>query len=165
MSLKIFEKYIKWSEVFADHIIVTNLEEEATFSEISPQFINQISHLIDWDALSKNSENLDEKFLDLYSHLLNFKHILRDRKLSLDFIRNHGLAQRNEWDSISKHQELTSEFMEEFQDLVNFDLISKYQKLSENFIRKFRKKLNLEFILKFQKIPSSLRDELETQFF
>ena len=46
------------------------------------------------------------------------------------------------WDNISFCQNLSEEFIREFQDKVNWDNISFYQTLSEDFIREFQDKVN-----------------------
>ena len=53
-----------------------------------------------------------------------------------------GLITKIEWGCISRCQNLSEDFIREFQDKVNWNLISIYQKLSESFIREFQDKVN-----------------------
>ena len=47
----------------------------------------------------------------------------------------------NDWKCISEKQNLSEDFIREFQDKVDWKYISKYQKLSEDFIREFQDKM------------------------
>lgn len=49
-----------------------------------------------------------------------------------------GLITEEQWKEISRYQNLSEDFIREFQDDVNWDWISIRQKLSEDFIREFQ---------------------------
>jgi len=59
------------------------------------------------------------------------------------------------WKRISMWQELSENFIREFQDKVDWDNISRKQKLSEPFIIEFKHRLNLEIIAKNHKLSES----------
>ena len=70
-----------------------------------------------------------------------------------------GLITKIEWENISKSQNLSEDFIREFQDKVYWYDISMYQKLSEEFIREFQNKVNWVLISKHQKLSeSSIRE-------
>ena len=72
-----------------------------------------------------------------------------------------GLITEEQWIDISKRQNLSEEFMNEFQDKVNWRLISTYQKLSESFIRKFQDKVDWHRISEWQDLSEDLIREFQ----
>ena len=81
-----------------------------------------------------------------------WKHISSSQELSEDFIRE--FQDRVDWTLISKHQKLSEEFIREFQDRVDWEKISRYQRLSEKFIGEFKDKVDWEKISWNQKLSS-----------
>jgi hypothetical protein len=73
------------------------------------------------------------------------------------------LAKEKGWDWISVHQQLSENFIREFQDKVNWDYISVHQKLSENFIREFQDKVNWYWISKYQKLSEDFIREFSNK--
>ena len=53
---------------------------------------------------------------------------------------------KEQWKDISKYQDLSEEFIREFQDKVDWYWISVSQKLSEDFINEFKDRLDLNEI-------------------
>lgn len=72
-----------------------------------------------------------------------------------------GLITPKQWADISEHQNLSEEFIREFQDKVNWLPISKYQKLSESFIREFRDKVNWLLISIYQSLSEDFIREFQ----
>lgn len=70
--------------------------------------------------------------------------ISRCQNLSEDFIRE--FQDKVVWDEISTHQNPSNKFIREFQDKVDWWSISKHQKLSNEFIEEFKDRLNLNRI-------------------
>lgn len=58
------------------------------------------------------------------------------------------------------YQQLSEEFIEKFQGLVDWSNISRFQKLSEQFIEKFKNRVDPEYILKYQ---DGLSDEFKAK--
>lgn len=143
MNLDVLGKFIFWRRVLARHILVSRLEDENEFSDLSWQVVEEMSNCIDWEDLSENSQLLTDNFLHQHARHLNFRKVVKNRKLSMDFLRTYPLALFRAGDYISAYQELTCDFIEEFIDLLDLDLVSKYQKLSSDFVRKHHRRLNM----------------------
>jgi len=75
------------------------------------------------------------------------------QKLSEEFIEK--FQDKVNWNLISACQKLSEKFIKKFQDNVDWVRISKYQKLSEEFIEKFQDKVNWALISKYQKLSES----------
>lgn len=71
------------------------------------------------------------------------------------------LITRVQWNYISEYQELSEDFIREFQDEVNWRWVSEYQKLSESFIRKFRNKVDWTVISAYQKLSNEFIEEFQ----
>ena len=71
------------------------------------------------------------------------------------------LITKEQWVDISRRQNLSEEFMNEFQDKVNWCLISTYQKLSESFIREFQDKVDWHRISECQALSEDLIREFQ----
>ena len=54
---------------------------------------------------------------------------------------------REFWCQISESQQLSEDFIREFQNKVDWKQISKYQKLNEDIIREFKDKLDWDELL------------------
>ena len=81
------------------------------------------------------------------------------QNLSEDFIRE--FQDKVSWDCISKYQNLSESFIHEFQDKVDWNLISIYQKLSEDFIHEFQDKVDWLGISTYQKLSESFIREFQ----
>ena len=76
-----------------------------------------------------------------------------------------GLITKIQWVDISKHQNLSEDFIREFQDKVNWCYISVCQKLSESFIREFQDKVNWCYISACQKLSESFIREFQDKVY
>ena len=65
------------------------------------------------------------------------------------------------WGVISSHQDLSENFIREFQDHLDWGNISTCQELSENFIFEFKDKLNWENISRFKFLREEFIDRVE----
>ena len=72
-----------------------------------------------------------------------------------------GLITQEQWEVISAYQNLSEDFIREFQDKVNWSYISKYQKLSETFIREFQDKVSWGNISWYQKLSEDFIREFK----
>ena len=81
------------------------------------------------------------------------------QNLSEDFIQE--FQDKVDWGYISMFQKLSEDFIREFQDKVYWYNISTYQKLSESFIRDFQDKVRWYFISKHQKLSNEFIDEFK----
>ena len=95
------------------------------------------------------SERMDLKDLQkiCQAEVINdkdWKCISKHQQLSEDFIRE--FADKVYWDYISARQQLSEDFMREFADKVDWKCISIFQHLSEAFIREFADKVDWDCI-------------------
>lgn len=65
--------------------------------------------------------------------------------------------------SLSRRENLSEAFIEEFQNEVDWDYINEYQFLSEDFIRKFKDKINWEVISYSQKLSENFIEEFQNR--
>jgi len=63
------------------------------------------------------------------------------------------------WDRISKHKNLSEEFLEQFKDKLDWNLISEHQVLHENLIEKFKDRLNWQVIALHQKLSPAFTEK------
>ncbi len=90
---------------------------------------------------------------------INWYWISKIQNLSENFIREfqHNL----DWSLISSFHKLSENFIREFQDKVVWKNISSEQKLSENFIREFNNEVNWNYISIYQKLSEKLIREFQ----
>ena len=84
-----------------------------------------------------------------------------NNNLSEEFIKE--FQNKVEWDYISIYQNLSEDFIRNekpFISPMNWTYISEYQKLSENFIREFKNNVNWEYISKYQTLSEDFKKEL-----
>jgi len=65
------------------------------------------------------------------------------------------------WENISHYQVLSGNFIEKFQNRVNWCYISCHQTLSENFIEKFQDKVNWDYISYHQKLSENFIEKFQ----
>ena len=91
-----------------------------------------------------------EKFFD--ENIDNFKvdyyRLMSNQKLSEEFIDKYN--DKVNWNYISRCQTLSESFIEKYNDKLSWYNISIYQKLSESFIEKYIDKVDWDHILKYQ---------------
>ena len=92
---------------------------------------------------------------------INWYWISKIQNLSENFIREfqHNL----DWSLISSFHKLSENFIREFQHKVVWKNISSEQKLSENFIREFQDDVNWERISKYQKLSENFIREFKDE--
>ena len=71
-----------------------------------------------------------------YVCLYGWEHLSKHKNLSEDFIRKY--QDKVDWEYISEYQTLSEYFIHKFKDKVDWYKISEYQILSEEFIREFK---------------------------
>ena len=92
-----------------------------------------------------------------------WKEISRRQNLSENFIRE--FQDKVYWDSISMRQKLSESFIREFQDKVNWYIISEWQNLSEDLIREFQDKVDWYWISIYQKLSEDFIREFRNKVF
>ena len=104
-----------------------------------------------------------EKNVDLRSLIIHkkFSGEQLEEILKFEALKNDLSLRKSYIVLICQYQKLSENFIEKYQDEVNWGCVSKYQKLSENFIKKFLTRVNMvkisehqvlseEFIRKFK---------------
>lgn len=143
--------------------------------------IKMFRHKFDWEVISGQygchhcdldpdipDENgayccsLPDDFMITFSDDINWYSLLHHRHLLENSIRKCN-AKWDEviWSYISKTQDLSEEFIEEFQDNVDWECISEYQILTEEFIEKFRIKVDWYKIRKYQTLTSDFIEKFD----
>jgi hypothetical protein len=79
--------------------------------------------------------------------------------LSEDFIRE--FQDKVHWFCISEYQKLSEDFIKEFKDKVDWNYISIYQNLSEDFIKEFQDKVDWDWTSKYQNLSEDFIREFK----
>lgn len=145
------------TKVINDHL---NRSDKLLSEKLSVMDIQNLRDVIDWKSLS-GDPRLTENFMHCFSHKLDWKTICKNKKLSLEFIRDHLHPLRNCWDEISRYQTLTEPAMEEFETLINWELVSKYQKMSEDFIQTYYYKVDWHDIELYQNVSKEFIERVK----
>lgn len=72
------------------------------------------------------------------------------KKIEKQYGKTISEFEGRDWVKISVMQELSEDFIREFQNKLNWYYISKYQKLSDDFIQEFKDKLDGKCISEYQ---------------
>ena len=89
---------------------------------------------------------------------VDWYNISYDQELSEEFIRE--FQDKVHWYNISYYQELSEDFMREFKDKPNWVCISYHQKISEFFVEEFKDKLDLNLLLEKDMITQEFFNSL-----
>jgi hypothetical protein len=142
--------------------------------ELSEPFIHYFRNCLDWFSLN---QTFSEEFILDHLDCLYLVKVLEKQKISEDTLKvlanTEDLFYEEEWETISKFQDLSEDFMRLFQDHLDWELISEKQYLSEDFIREVEsvdlysvsenQYLSEEFILEFHD-HVNLSDILSSQY-
>lgn len=138
-----------------------NWSEISRTQNLSENFIREFKDKIDWQwsELYKNlSEDFLVEFQDKVSFDLLFIHKSLSEKTLYEYADWFVANQRYLWD-ILIYQNLSEDFIRDFQDEVDWDYISKYQQLSEDFIREFKNEVDWYFMSIYQKLSEGFIQE------
>jgi hypothetical protein len=146
ISLDFFKKYKKNMTRFDIHMSVLNMLKN-NYSIPTNKFI------------------LDDTNCD-YVYEVDYIVMASNRALDINFIHYY----KNElkwgfgWQEVCKHQILSEESIEEFQDYVDWKIVSAYQNLSEQFIDKWSEKLDWHIIGLYQKLSPTFIERHSDRF-
>src|SRR3712207_7302053 len=73
------------------------------------------------------------------------------------------MVKLGQWNEISTMGNLTEEFMDEYQNQLNWGYICQTQKLSENFIRNHENKMVWNFVSKYQNLSEQFINDYQNQ--
>jgi hypothetical protein len=143
-----------------------NWHHISRYQKLSEEFIEKFLDKLGWEAILQNYRISDAvkrkiklKFKDKITAIQDEK-ILNNvdyNTLSEDFIEKY--QDRLDWKYISKNSKLSEAFIEKFKDKVNWIYISYNQILSEAFIEKFQDKVNWLNISKRQILSEAFIDK------
>lgn len=135
---------------FEDRLSASNLDLILKNKRIvlSEDFYESYLSVIDMDVLM-GYRHLSMNFINKHIDKIHFAYIY-NHVLSEDFIEQY--QDRVNWSDISQFQKLSESFIEKHQDKVNWSYISQFQILSETFIEKYSHKLSLYFVIRSQKL-------------
>jgi len=97
--------------------------------------------------------------IEEFKNKINWRHIYQE--LSEDFIRE--FQHEVDWFYISKYQNLSDEFTYEFRNKIDWSSIAVRKRLSEDFIRKFNKYVNWLNICQYQSLSEDFIREFRDQ--
>ncbi|MGD1841932.1 MAG: hypothetical protein ACFB0B_13715 [Thermonemataceae bacterium] len=137
------------------------------YERLSEAFIKDFQEKIDWED-AKTYDNGSAGFVRKFAPYVNWQLILGKDKsgnpIQYDepFLRDfQDKFSKSMWKQISKEQQLSEAFIEDFQERLNWKLLSRHQQLSEPFIEKFEKKVNWPFIFKYQLLSPTFRKKFQ----
>src|SRR3712207_9309191 len=73
------------------------------------------------------------------------------------------MVKLGQWNKISTLNGLTEEFMDKYQDQLNWGYICQTQKLSENFMRNHENKMVWNFVSKYQTLTESFINDYQNK--
>lgn len=158
-SRRLYEEFIYKSEKYIDWSV---LNTGTHFQEFSDQFFIDFKDKIKWGMLSF-VQYLSDKFIEKHKDNLIWKHLAANQKMSDSLLRRNinKINENNLWSAISRNQELTECFLDDFSDFVDWKAISIYNdNLSVSSIRKHIKKLNLIYVLIYVPLKSDAISEI-----
>lgn len=169
LTIREFENFVSWNDI-------------SQFQQLSKEFIREFRHKVKWFLISVYQTNiLDIDFLIEFKNEISWSSLCKHKKLSENDIRI--LKGYVKWDIISSYENLSYEFIDEFnrklywkiistvkrseefieryEKYVDWDKISKYQQLNESFIEKYEHKINWKIISEHQILSESFIEKFK----
>jgi len=112
---------------------------------------------IDWNYGISRNKNITIDFVkNNPDKCWNYYYLLQNLEFKLDFVEKLIQTINIDWSSLSKHSNLTIEFIEKYIDKpLNFTFLSKNANITIDFIFKYKNKdWDYIYIYKYKKIPS-----------
>lgn len=133
--------------------------------DLTLDFIKKFKHYIYTEYLFSRYPNTNSEFMDLYKDRLfyeekNKKHCISDKWVFLSANRNLTFEFVEEyqdcinWNVLSRSFVMDEKFMDTFKDKINWNSVSRYQVLDEKLIEKYSNLLNWDKISRYQKLSS-----------
>ncbi|MGD1841924.1 MAG: hypothetical protein ACFB0B_13670 [Thermonemataceae bacterium] len=129
-----------------------NLEKLLQKEQVSVDFLRKYSTYLDWEVVSA-TQAIPEKHIQTFIEKINFSSLLQhpkaySEKMLKKYSRHFDKAC---WLAIVQHQELSENFLQTFEQSIDWPSVAKYQRLSESFIEEYKYLLNWKDIRKYQK--------------
>jgi len=136
-----------------------NWEEICAKAILTEPFIEKFKNEVNWTCVSV-SQKLSEPFIEKFRSKINWWVKMRIGEDVYDYISNkitkNGMwvsGKEVDWEDINSGNSILSEqFIERFQDKLDWGTVSRYQKLSEPLIERVKDKVDWEYISIFQKL-------------
>ena len=171
-------------------------DSTAFYKAVTEEWLNNYPHQnrLNWDLISRNTNNLSENFLEKNWEKLNSGGIITRYTLSEDFIRRISPKIKEKsriWNDFFKCQNLSQSFLEEniakvdlsdisYGEIINnlsLDFIRKYEKkwywkgigqqrrFDEDFLREYAHKWDWEWNIGYcQRVSEAFLEEFESKF-
>ena len=179
LDMNKFLQFLKSNETYANQFIKnmlkTNYENEDYWSEILSvmlfsdkkveNFVLDNFSLFNHTFLIKYGLSLSEKIidelinLDIFSNSNDIENLLELQHLNIEQIEQYiDYGNNIKWDLLQEYQNLTSSFIEKYEDKLDWDLISENQFMELNFLLKNLKKINWSLVAKNHKMQIIMND-------
>ena len=167
LSINNVEKYfefIEWDLFSNNHLnyaIVkkykNNINWDIYSRCINRDMIYKFEKNIIWSQLNTILD-LDSNFIEQnYDKPWDWYNIMKQKILSIDcLIKITNFLTNNEMDILCEKQILNNEYIDLYNDKINWNLICKYQKLDIDLIKKYKHLINWNVISEFQEISYGL---------
>lgn len=101
---------------------------------LTDSFVQRFDRNMDWDILSLHYFFTVE-MLRIYFHRINWIHLLQRQQFSEDLLTEMAANFDCCWEVISKHQNLSENYIEKFKDKLDWEIIFEHQKMSGKFLK------------------------------
>ena len=173
-----FVQFLQSNETYANqfikNILQTNYSNEEYWSEILTvmlfsdkkveKFVLDNFSLFNYKFLIKYGMPLSSTIIDELINLDifnsdNIDNLLELQHLNIAQIEKYINNNKNiRWDLLQEYQNLTSTFIEKYEDKLDWDLISENQFMELNFLLKNNKKLNWALVVKNHKMQTIMNE-------
>lgn len=112
------------------------ISQEPKFPEgvLTDSFVQRFDTHMDWEQLSIHYF-FTVTMLRMYFHRVNWIHILQRQQFSEEFLVEMASNFNNCWEVISKYQNLSEGFIEQFKDKLDWQVLFEHQRLTGKFLR------------------------------
>ena len=180
-----FIQFLKSNETYANQFIKnmlkSNYSNEDYWSEILSvmlfsdkkveNFVLDNLSLFNHKFLIKHSLSLSERIidelinLDIFSELDDVENLLELQHLNIKQIEEYISTNTCiKWELLQEYQNLTSDFIEKYEDKLDWDLISENQFMELNFLLKNVKKINWSLVAKNHKMQTIMNESFVKLF-
>jgi hypothetical protein len=118
------------------------ISQEPRFPQgvLTDGFVQRFDRYMDWEQLSIHYL-FTMAMLRIYFHRVNWIHILKRQQFSEDFLIEMSSNFNNCWEVISKYQNLSENYIDNYKDKLEWEVLFNNQRLSGKFLREHEKYL------------------------
>jgi len=112
---------------------ILSMEPKEPRGVLNDKFVMRFDRMLDWNLLSTHYDfSLD--MLRMYQHRVNWAAVLKRTRFPETFLREMVVNFNGCWATISKYQNLSEAFINDFSDSVDWEYIALYQHVSSKFL-------------------------------